>query len=84
MPSQGMTMFPLFSKKGRKCAGWKLIINLGMESSLSSSSFSALQEFASMLYAAKLKSVNEARYAIFEKKRQKENKIIGMAALLSC
>ena len=21
MPSQGMTMFPLFSKKGRKCAG---------------------------------------------------------------
>ena len=34
-----------------------------------------------MLYGTKLKSVNEARYAIFEKKRQKEKKIIDMAAL---
>ena len=55
-----------------------------MESSLSSSLFSTLQEFVSMLYGTKLKSVNEARYAIFEKKRQKENKIIDMAALPSC
>ena len=42
---------------------------------------STLQEFVSMLYGTKLKSVNEARYAIFEKKRQKEKKIIDMAAL---
>ena len=55
-----------------------------MESSLSSSAFSTLQEFVSMLYGTKLKSVNEARYAIFEKKRQKENKIIDMTALPFC
>ena len=53
-----------------------------MESSLSSSLFSTLQEFVSMLYGTKLKPVNEARYAIFE--RQKENKIIDMAALPPC
>ena len=35
---------------------------------LQSSLFSALQEFVSMLYGTKLESVNEARYAIFEKK----------------
>ena len=55
-----------------------------MESSLPSSLFSALQEFVSMLYGAKLKSVNEACYAIFEKKQQKENKIIDIAALPPC
>ena len=32
----------------------------------------------------KLKSVNEAHYTIFEKKRQKANKIIDMAALPPC
>ena len=32
----------------------------------------------------KLKSVNESHYAIFEKKRQKENKIVDMAALPPC
>ena len=37
-----------------------------------------------MLYGTKLKSVNEACYAIFEKKRQEENKIIDMAALPPC
>ena len=37
-----------------------------------------------MLYGTKLKSVNEARYAIFEKKRQKENKITDMAAFPPC
>ena len=37
-----------------------------------------------MLYVTKLKSVNEARYAIFEKKQQKENKIIGITALPPC
>ena len=55
-----------------------------MESSLSSSVFSTLQEFVSMLYGTKLKSVNEARHAVYEKKRQKENKIIDMAALPRC
>ena len=35
----------------------------------------------SILYGTKLKSVNEACYAIFEKKRQKGNKIIDMADL---
>ena len=49
-----------------------------------SSLLSTLQEFVSMLYGIKLKSVNEARYAIFEKKRQKENKIIDMTALPLC
>ena len=39
-----------------------------MESSLPSSLFSTLQEFASMLYGTKLESVNEDRYAIFEKR----------------
>ena len=82
-----------FFKKGNEMC-WKLVrkyekfercfINLEMESSLSSSVFSTLQEFVSMLYGTKLKSVNEARYAIFEKKRQKENKIIDMAALPPC
>ena len=82
-----------FFKKGKEIC-WKLVrkyekfercfINLGIESSLSSSSFSTLQEFVSMLYGRKLKSVNEACYAIFEKKRQKENKIIDMAALPPC
>ena len=80
MPSQGMTMFPLFLyEKFEIC-----FINLGMESLLSSSLLSTLEEFVSMLYGTKLKSVNEARYAIFEKKRQKENKIIDMAALPPC
>ena len=37
-----------------------------------------------MLYGTKLKPVNEACYAIFEKKRQEENKIIDMAALPPC
>ena len=37
-----------------------------------------------MLYGTKLKSVNEARYTIFEKKRQKEDRIIDMAALPHC
>ena len=82
-----------FFKKGKEIC-WKLVrkyekferclINLGIESSLSSSSFSTLQEFVSVLYGRKLKSVNEACYAIFEKKRQKENKIIDMAALPPC
>ena len=73
---------------------WKLVrkyekfercfINLGMNSPLSSSLFSTLQQFVSILYGTKLKSVNEARYAIFEKKRQKEKKIIDMAALPLC
>ena len=49
-----------------------------------SSLLSTLQEFVSMLYGTKLKSVNEARYAIFEKKWQKENKIIDMTALPLC
>ena len=76
MPSRGMTMFPLFLyEKFEIC-----FINLGMESLLSSSLLSTLEEFVSMLYGTKLKSVNEARYAIFEKKRQKKNKIIDMAA----
>ena len=71
-----------FKKRKEMC--WKLVrkyekfercfINLGMESSFSSSLFSTLQEFVSMLYGTKLKPVNEARYAIFE--RQKENKMI--------
>ena len=43
--------------------------------------FSTLQDVVSMLHGTKLKSVNEARYAIPEKKRQKESKIIDMAAL---
>ena len=82
-----------FFKKGKEMC-WKLVrkyekfercfINLGMESSFSSSLFSALQEFVSMLYGTKLKPVNEFRYAIFEKKRQKENKITDMAALPPC
>ena len=54
-----------------------------MESSLSSSLFSTLQEFVSILHGTKLKSVNEACYAIFEK-RQKGNKIIDTAALPPC
>ena len=37
-----------------------------------------------MLYGTKLKSVNEARYAVYEKKRQKENKIIDLAPLPRC
>ena len=37
-----------------------------------------------MLYGTKLKSVNEARYTIFEKKRQKEDRMIDMAALPPC
>ena len=83
----------LFFKKGKQMR-WKLVkkyekfdrcfINLGMESSLRSSLFSTLQEFVSLLYVAKLKSVNEARYAIFEKKQQKRNKIIDMAARPPC
>ena len=82
-----------FFKKGNEMC-WKLVrkyekfercfINLEMESSLASSLFSTLQEFVPMLYDTKLESVNEARYAIFKKKRQKENKIIDMAALPSC
>ena len=80
-----------FFKKGKEM-WWKLVrkyekfercfINLGMESSFSSSLFSTQQEFVSMLYGTKLKPVNEARYAIFE--RQKENKMIDMAALPPC
>ena len=64
-----------FIKKGKEMC-WKLFrkyekfercfINLEMESSLPSSLFSTLQEFVSMLYGAKLESVNEDRYAIFE------------------
>ena len=81
-----------FFKKKHIC--WKSVrkyekfercfINLEMESSLSSSLFSTLQEFVPMLYDTKLESVNEARYAIFKKKPQKENKIIGMAAFPPC
>ena len=62
----------------------RCFINLGMKSSLSSSLFSTLPEFVSVLYGTKLKSVNEACYAIFEKKQQKDNKIIDMAALPPC
>ena len=64
-----------FKKRKEMC--WKLfrkyekfercLINLEMESSLSSSLFSTLQEFVSMLHGTKLESVNEDRYAIFEK-----------------
>ena len=52
--------------------------------SLSSSLFITLQEFMSMLYGTKLKSVNEARSAIFGKKWQKENKITDMASFPLC
>ena len=82
-----------FFKKGKEMC-WKLVrkyekfercfINLGMESSFSSSLFSTLQEFVSMLYGTKLKSVNKACFATFEKKRQKENRIIDLTALPPC
>ena len=82
-----------FFKKGKEMC-WKLVrkyekfercfINLEMESSLASSLFSTLQEFVPMLYDTKRESVNEARYAIFKKKRQIENKIIGMSAFPPC
>ena len=72
-----------FFKKGKEMC-WKLVkkyekferffINLGMESPLSSSLFSALQEFVSMLYCTKLKSVNDARYAYLRRSDRKRTK----------
>lgn len=45
---------------------------------------SDLEEYVALLYSIKGKSVNEARYTIFDRKFTKQNKIIDMSLLPPC
>jgi hypothetical protein len=82
-----------FFKKGKdKC--WKLLeknekfetcfANFGVEPVLQENNFQILQEFVSLLNGVKAKYVDEARWKIFQKKNQRENKITDLSLLPPC
>ena len=89
----GNDYVPSFFKKSKE-ACWKLLekyekfeccfTNVGTEPILSEDLFMKLQEYVAMLYGTKVKSVDEARLQIFEKKLYRENKIVDMSSLPPC
>ena len=81
-----------FFRKGKKRC-WKLqkyeefevcFTKLGSETSLSEDLFESLEEYAALLYGVKSKSINEARWKIFEKKHKRHNKIIDLSLFPLC
>ena len=58
--------------------------NLGLTSSLPDEMFQLLEEFVCLLYGIRSKSVNEARWKLFERKNKRENKIPDLSSLPRC
>ena len=58
--------------------------NLGMEPVLSEVVFAELEEYVATLYGEKAKSADEARWKIFKKKHQRENKITDLSSIPPC
>ena len=44
----------------------------------------AIEQYVCALYKSKKKSVNDVRYDLFEKKQNKEGKIIDLLLILPC
>ena len=93
MNSLAMIIFHHFSKEKERC--WKLMqkyeelevcfTKLGSEPNLSEDLFESLEEYTALLYGVKSKSINEARWKIFEnKKHKRHNKIIDLSLLPPC
>ena len=57
---------------------------LGSEPNLSEDLFKSLEEYTALLYRVKSKSINEARWKIFEKKHKRHNKIIDLSLFSPC
>ena len=82
-----------FFRKGKE-KRWKLMqkyeefevyfTKLGSEPNLSEDLFESLEEYTALLYGVKSKSINEARWKIFEKKHKRHNKIIDLSLLPLC
>ena len=82
-----------FFRKGKERC-WKLMqkyeefevcfTKLGSEPNLSEDLFESFEEHTALLYGVKSKSINEARWKIFEKKRKRHNKIIDLSLLPAC
>ena len=82
-----------FFRKGKQLC-WKVLeskpkfvktfCNLGVSEIPSAMVTEELEEYVSLLYGAKKKRVNEARYMIFDNKLSKQNKIMDMALLPPC
>ena len=76
-----------FFKKGKN-QFWKLLekfekfhdcfSNLGVQYEMSEELFKQLEEFVCYLYGMRIKSVNEVRWRLFEKKHKRENKIADL------
>ena len=79
----GNNYFSSFFRKGQKRC-WKLmqkyeefevsLTKLGSEPNLSENLFKSLEEYTALLYGVKSKSINEARWKIFEKNIRGINK----------
>ena len=82
-----------FFRKGKERC-WKLMqkyeefevcfTKLGSEPNLSEDLFESFEEYTALLYGVKSKSINEARWKIFEKKHKRHNKIIDLSLLPPC
>ena len=80
-------------KKGKN-QFWKLLekfekfhdcfSNLGLQYEMSEELFKQLEEFVCYLYGMRIKSVNEVRWRLFEKKHKRENKIADLWSLPPC
>ena len=57
---------------------------LGSEPNLSEDLFECLEEFTAFLYGVRSKSINEARWKLFDKKHKKHNKITDLSLLPPC
>ena len=91
----GNNYFSSFFRKGQEERCWKLMqkyeefevsfTNLGSEPNLSEDLFESLEEYTALLYGVKSKSINEARWKIFEKKPSQQNhRFILVASLQKC
>ena len=82
-----------FLEKGKN-AYWKLVQKhnrfeecfafLGTRLALAGETINILEEYVCYLYGVKSRSVNDARWKIFDKKYQRENKKPDLASLPPC
>ena len=57
---------------------------LGSEPNSSESIFACLEEYTAFLYGITTKSINEARWKLFNKKNKKQKKITDLSLLSPC
>ena len=57
---------------------------LGTDSDMTEQQVNAVEQYVRALYKSKKKSVNDVRYDLFEKKQNKEGKIIDLSLIQPC